>query len=209
MARVGFRGRTVVATNPRPGVEWGRSLSGPSVPPGGLLSPPARWDRGRTLPGGMLGVYSLWCHRLGAPPRGRGDPVTGCPMPVGVRNLGARGAAPKSPRSGVPRRCLMARLDVPAPGVPAVAPLGIWARTPLRRHHGGVLGGSWRARGSPGEGGGWMAATPHGGCGEAAAGTGLTGWVPAPGVPGGSGGHAAGAARGPAQGHCPQGHPPR
>lgn len=205
MAGGGLRGRAAGATNPRPGVRWGSPCGDPLCHLGVFSCPPAGWDRGWTLPGGMPGVCCLWCHRLGAP-RGRGDPGTGCPMPAGVRNVGAGGAAPTV-------TWIRHAQEVP-PGTAGCASTrgsGLWhhwGHGP-KPHRGGVLGGSWRARGSPGEGGGWMAATRHGGCGEAAAGTGLTGSVPAPGVPGGSGGHAAGAARGPAQGHCPQGRPPR
>lgn len=69
--------------------------------------------------------------------------------------------------------------------------LGLWGWASLWGNCGGFLGGSWLARESRGEGGGGMAAMRHG-CGEELAGTSLTGSVPAPPVPGGSGGPAAG-----------------
>lgn len=71
--------------------------------------------------------------------------------------MGAGGAAPQITQTQVPRRCPMAESDVPAPGVLGCW-LGTWVQTPLRRHRGGILGGSWCAWGSPREGGGF-----HGG----------------------------------------------
>lgn len=57
---------------------------------------------------GITGWVSPW---------GRGDPGPGCPTPVGVRNLGAVGAAPQITQIRVPRGCPVAGSDVPAPGV--------------------------------------------------------------------------------------------
>lgn len=210
MAGGGLRGRAAVATNPRPGVRWGSSCLVPPVPPGSLLLSPRQSGIGvghcrEGCSGSAVSDVTVWVT-----PPGWRRPWDRVPHACRREEFGGWGScSPNHPDPGCPEGAPWHVQICQHPGSAVVAPLGTYTRTPLRRHRGGVLGGSWRARGSPGEGGGWMAATRHGGCGEAPAGTGRTGWVPAPGVPGGSGGHATGTARGPAQGHCPQGHSPR
>lgn len=204
MARSGLRGRAAVATNPRPGVRWGSPCLVPQCHLGISSCSPSRVGSGLDAAGKDARSLLSPVSPSGCPPW---DQV---PHACRAEEFGGWGScSPNHPDPGCPGGAPRQGQMCQHPESRAGAPLGTWGWTPLRRHRGGFLGGSWRARGSPGEGGGWMAATRHGGCGEAPAGTGLTGWVPAPGVPGGSGGHAAGAARGPAQGHCPQGHPPR